>query len=166
MRSFVGLESRIVWPRKWRQIRISCADKERCILVGRVQNLNLSHLLLCCRRQLIATGDAKGIVKIWRLGDDLTNQGPRDMETLRDLANTQTTEWAIWWAEVVLEASTQKRLIKSGRGPEGENSKRAGDDGKGEGEVSLLPFPSSPACFIFSSSGLRSARRPNKASAD
>ena len=29
-----------------------------------------------------------------------------------------------------------------------------------------LPFPSSPARFIFSSSGPRSARRPNKVSAE
>ncbi|EDO43231.1 predicted protein [Nematostella vectensis] len=41
------------------------------------------------RRQLVATGDSEGVIKIWRLSDELTTQGPRETEILTDIAETQ-----------------------------------------------------------------------------
>lgn len=36
--------------------------------------------------QLLAAGDAKGVVKIWRLSSEFTEQGPRETEDLERLA--------------------------------------------------------------------------------
>ncbi|XP_031555481.1 WD repeat-containing protein 34-like [Actinia tenebrosa] len=41
------------------------------------------------RLQLIATGDSEGVIKIWRLNDDLTTQRSQELDILNDLANTQ-----------------------------------------------------------------------------
>lgn len=39
-----------------------------------------------CRSQLLATGDASGVVKVWRLSTELTAQGSNEMEQLDSLA--------------------------------------------------------------------------------
>lgn len=36
--------------------------------------------------QLLATGDAKGTVKVWQLSTEFTAQGPREVEDLEQLA--------------------------------------------------------------------------------
>ena len=38
------------------------------------------------RPQLLATGDASGVVKVWRLSTELTAQGSSEMEELNSLA--------------------------------------------------------------------------------
>ena len=50
-----------------------------------------SHMyILCCaitRPHVLATGDASGVVKVWRLSTELTMQGSKDeMELLNSLA--------------------------------------------------------------------------------
>ena len=44
------------------------------------------------RRQIVATGDSQGRIKIWRLSDDLTNQSAREEEFLAVIANDAQTE--------------------------------------------------------------------------
>lgn len=55
------------------------------------------HVLLCCRHyslmscdilrsQLLATGDASGVVKVWHLSTELTAQASNEMEQLNSLA--------------------------------------------------------------------------------
>lgn len=44
------------------------------------------------RRQIVATGDAQGRIKIWRLSDDLINQSAREEEFLAAIANDTQTE--------------------------------------------------------------------------
>nr|XP_006820378.1 PREDICTED: WD repeat-containing protein 34-like [Saccoglossus kowalevskii] len=38
------------------------------------------------QRQLLATGDGKGVVKIWQLSDELTTQGSREVDVLAEMA--------------------------------------------------------------------------------
>ncbi|XP_077992291.1 cytoplasmic dynein 2 intermediate chain 2-like [Glandiceps talaboti] len=38
------------------------------------------------QRQLLATGDGKGMVRVWQLSDALTTQGAREIESLGDIA--------------------------------------------------------------------------------
>lgn len=40
----------------------------------------------CQQTQLLAAGDAKGTVKVWRLSTEFTEQGPRETEGLDQLA--------------------------------------------------------------------------------
>lgn len=40
--------------------------------------------------QLLAAGDATGTVKIWQLSSEFTEQGPREMNQLEQLANEVT----------------------------------------------------------------------------
>lgn len=40
----------------------------------------------CQQTQLLAAGDAKGTVKVWRLSTEFTEQGPRETEDLDQLA--------------------------------------------------------------------------------
>lgn len=42
--------------------------------------------LVHCRPQMLASGDASGIVKVWRLSTELTAQGSNEMEQLNSLA--------------------------------------------------------------------------------
>lgn len=44
------------------------------------------------RRQIVATGDSQGRIKIWRLSDDLTNQSAREEEFLAAIANDAQAE--------------------------------------------------------------------------
>jgi hypothetical protein len=47
------------------------------------------YKLIFHRRQLIATGDSEGFIKVWRLNDDLTIQCSQELDILNDLAETQ-----------------------------------------------------------------------------
>ncbi|XP_070539998.1 cytoplasmic dynein 2 intermediate chain 2-like isoform X2 [Ptychodera flava] len=38
------------------------------------------------QRQLLATGDGAGVVRVWQLSDELTTQGAREIESLADIA--------------------------------------------------------------------------------
>ena len=49
-----------------------------------IQDLLL--LWLPCRPQLLASGDASGVVKIWRLSTELTAQTPNEVELLNAIA--------------------------------------------------------------------------------
>ena len=40
--------------------------------------------------RLLAAGDATGTVKVWQLSSDLTEQGPREMNHLEQLASETT----------------------------------------------------------------------------
>lgn len=40
--------------------------------------------------QLLAAGDGSGVVKIWQLSSDFTEEGPREMNHLDQLANEVT----------------------------------------------------------------------------
>ncbi len=43
-------------------------------------------VLLRCRPQVLATGDASGVVKVWRLSTELVAQSGNEMEQLNALA--------------------------------------------------------------------------------
>ena len=43
-------------------------------------------LWLRCRPQLLASGDASGVVKVWRLSTELTAQVPNEVEQLNAIA--------------------------------------------------------------------------------
>lgn len=51
-----------------------------------------SSVWLLHRRQLIATGDALGVVKIWSLNDELTTESAAEREILNALADTSGQE--------------------------------------------------------------------------
>jgi len=51
-----------------------------------------SVYVLSSRRQIVATGDSQGRIKIWRLSDDLTNQSAREEEFLAVIANDAQAE--------------------------------------------------------------------------
>lgn len=45
-----------------------------------------------CRKQLLATGDALGVIKVWKLSDELTAESAAERELLSELADTSTQE--------------------------------------------------------------------------
>ena len=44
------------------------------------------------RKQIVATGDSQGRIKIWRLSDDLINQSAREEEFLAAIASDAQAE--------------------------------------------------------------------------
>ena len=63
------------------------------ILILRAFILHLSNsIYVIFRRQIVATGDSQGRIKIWRLSDDLTNQSAREEEFLAAIANDAQAE--------------------------------------------------------------------------
>ena len=53
----------------------------------------LIKFLSVSRKQIVATGDSQGRIKIWRLSDDLINQSAREEEFLAAIASDAQTEW-------------------------------------------------------------------------
>lgn len=50
------------------------------------------YIIFCCRKNLLATGDGVGCIKIFKLSDELVSQGPRELETLSSLTSVTSEQ--------------------------------------------------------------------------
>ncbi|KAK2572367.1 Cytoplasmic dynein 2 intermediate chain 2, partial [Acropora cervicornis] len=57
-----------------------------------IYDLKVNRINPSVSRQIVATGDSQGRIKIWRLSDDLTNQSAREEEFLAAIANDAQAE--------------------------------------------------------------------------